>query len=98
VRVLALALESFIEFFDGASGGRAFLLTGVKRVTHIADVDSSVANGGRGFDYVATSTAYGGTYILGMDIRFHSFLNAFGRPSQYLESATVLLSFDGSVK
>ena len=66
-----LQIESLVEPINTSTGVNQLLLAGVERVALGADFNSDVLLGGTGRKDVATGTANGGLFVLGVDTFSH---------------------------
>src|SRR5579871_3816648 len=62
---------ALLELVHATGGIHEFLLTGVKRMAHVANTDDNCRLGGAGLDHVATSATDLRVHILRMNVCFH---------------------------
>lgn len=62
---------ALLELVHATGGVHEFLLTGVKRMAHVANTDNDDRPGGAGLDHVAAGATDFGIHILRMNVCFH---------------------------
>ena len=66
-----LQAESLVEPIDASTGVDQLLLAGIERVALGADLNTDVLLRGAGRKDIATGTANGGLFVIGMDTFLH---------------------------
>ena len=66
-----LQAETLVETINASTGVNQLLLAGIERVALGADLNADVLLGGAGRKDVATGTANGSLFVIGMDTFLH---------------------------
>ena len=66
-----LQAETLVEAINTSTGVNQLLLAGIERVALGADLNTNILLGGAGRKNVATGTANGGLFVIGMDTFLH---------------------------
>ena len=69
--LVLLQVETLVEAVNTSTGVNQLLLAGIERVALGADLNADVLLSGAGREDVATGTANGGLFVLGMDTFSH---------------------------